>query len=219
MTALPGATPALQLALDGTDLDAAEALVLDIGAPALTRVEVGTPLLIAEGLPAVRRMRSVVPEAVLVADTKICDAGARIAASAFDAGADVVTVVAAAIDEQTWAGVVESAAGWPNRRVLLDAIGWPVDLATLDRWVAAAGESAVAVEICVHRPKTDPGPFDALIDEVRIERPASYAVAGKMTADLVRPALDAGFETIIVGGAIIGDPGPSVRWGRFVDQL
>ena len=89
---------ALQLALDLTSLDRAAELVAKLS-PTLARIEIGTPLAIASGLAAIDRIRPLSrPGAVIVADVKICDAGEKIARSAYAAGADVVTVVAPAID-------------------------------------------------------------------------------------------------------------------------
>src|SRR4051812_42398254 len=91
----PGSAARMQLALDQTSLQGALSLLAALaGRP--SRVEAGTPLLLAEGAAAVRAIREQVGEnVVVVADTKICDAGERIARVAFAAGADVVTVVGA----------------------------------------------------------------------------------------------------------------------------
>ncbi len=85
----------LQIALDLTDLAAA----LDVcraAAPSIDIVEVGTLLCLAEGMPAVRALREAFPDKELLADVRIVRAGEKIAAMAFDAGADLVSVVAEA---------------------------------------------------------------------------------------------------------------------------
>src|SRR6202000_2327648 len=121
---------ALQLALDLTALDRAADLVAQLS-PVLDRIEVGTPLALAAGLAAIDRIRPLArPGAVIVADVKICDAGEKIARSAYAAGADVVTVGAAAIDEITWRGVLAAAADRGHRDgdsapVVVDTVGGP----------------------------------------------------------------------------------------------
>ena len=215
----------LQLALDRTLLADNEHLVVRL-ADRLSRVEVGTPLMLGEGLRAVRRVRSLVgPEVVVVADTKICDAGARIASAAYGAGADVVTVVGAATDEQTWQGVLGAAveardSGSRAPTVLVDAIGWERPAAVLRRWCASAERSAVPVEVCVHRPKTDAAPFSTLIEEVRV--PADgvvYAVAGRMSDQSVPAAVAAGFSVVIVGGAVADSDDPAGEWTNLLAAL
>lgn len=219
----------LQLALDTTSLAGSEELAGMLGR-SLTRIEVGTPLLVAAGLRAVGRVRRAAGGAVtVVADTKICDAGERIAAASYEAGADVVTVVAAAIDDQTWQGVVraarESSSAARTCGILIDAIGWRPDRSTLARWCDSARDDGLRVEVCVHRPKSDPPAFPALIEEVRVSgdtragspsAAVEYAVAGRMTALDVAPALAAGFSTLIVGGAILDSPAPADAWHDFV---
>src|SRR5882757_4877391 len=105
----------LQLALDLPSLRVCRAVVAAL-TPRLARVEVGTPLLLHEGIRAVEWLRGELgPAGTVVADAKICDAGARIARDAFAAGADVVTVVGAAADMTTWEGVLQAARASPGR--------------------------------------------------------------------------------------------------------
>src|SRR5439155_25171482 len=63
-----------QLAIDTQALSEAEALVSRVR-HLVDLVEVGTPLLIREGVGAVRRLRAVFPDLTLVADLKIADGG------------------------------------------------------------------------------------------------------------------------------------------------
>ncbi|MDX7998475.1 3-keto-L-gulonate-6-phosphate decarboxylase UlaD [Xenorhabdus sp. Reich] len=87
--------PLLQLALDHTCLDSA---LRDV---ALLRddvdvVEAGTILCLSEGSNAIRQFRRHCPDKIIVADWKVADAGEILAAQAFDAGADWMTVICAA---------------------------------------------------------------------------------------------------------------------------
>jgi 3-keto-L-gulonate-6-phosphate decarboxylase len=194
--------------------------------PRLARVEVGTPLLLHEGIRAVEWLRGELgPAGTVVADAKICDAGARIARDAFAAGADVVTVVGAAADMTTWEGVLQAAGASPGSpAVLIDTIGWePAAAATgLPRLCAAAARAGVTVEVCVHRPKSSAPPFTALLAQLQpgsSPRFPGYLVAGRMTAGLVGPAMAAGFSTIIVGGAVTEAEDPASAWSAFLEEV
>lgn len=87
--------PLLQIALDSLSLEKAVAdakqaeSVVDI-------IECGTILACAEGMKAVSVLRALHPNHIIVCDLKTTDAGAVLAKMAFDAGADWLTVSAAA---------------------------------------------------------------------------------------------------------------------------
>ena len=209
----------LQLALDMTDL-AAALRVAAAAAPHVDRVEVGTPLLMAAGLSAVRALRQLLPAAVLVADTKICDAGERMAAAAFAAGADMVTVVAAAADAVTWAGILQAARRLPPRPatgcVMADLIG------CADLFKAAQAAWTLGADyLCVHLPKQDshsgasPLWQGALAQAARVARdvPVPVYLAGGLRPQDMPQVLETGARGVIVGGAIAGaaDPGAMAR--------
>ncbi|MDX7992064.1 3-keto-L-gulonate-6-phosphate decarboxylase UlaD [Xenorhabdus littoralis] len=87
--------PLLQLALDHTCLDSAlrdAALLRDD----VDVVEAGTILCLSEGSNAIRQLRRHCPDKIIVADWKVADVGEILAAQAFDAGADWMTVICAA---------------------------------------------------------------------------------------------------------------------------
>ncbi|PJG86100.1 3-keto-L-gulonate-6-phosphate decarboxylase UlaD [Conservatibacter flavescens] len=87
--------PLLQIALDALSLEkgAADAKqaesVVDI-------IEVGTILAFAEGMKAISTLRALHPNHIIVCDLKTTDGGAILAKMAFEAGADWLTVSAAA---------------------------------------------------------------------------------------------------------------------------
>lgn len=88
----------LQLALDTPDL-AHELELAGKVAAQVDLIETGTPLLIREGIRAVRELRRRHRGRPIVADIKVVDAGEPIAELAFAAGATVVTVLGCAADE------------------------------------------------------------------------------------------------------------------------
>lgn len=199
----------LQLALDMVSLDKAIE-VCQRARPHIDRIEIGTPLLLSAGFLAVRRLRQLYPDAVIVADTKICDAGERIARAAFYVGADVVTVVAPIADRVTWEGVRRACeqAG-EGHRVMADLIG-SRDMTEEAYRSAELG----AHELCVHLPKRSQAggmtireAFDLAGAISRISGRAVY-VAGGLEAGDLSDARDSGVTGLIVGGAITGAEDP-----------
>ena len=96
MSAVPDARPRVQLSLDLTSLDEALATA-EIGVRAgVDWLEAGTPLILAEGLRAVRALRDRFPSHPIVADLKTMDAGYLEAEMMLRAGAAFVVVMAVA---------------------------------------------------------------------------------------------------------------------------
>ncbi len=87
--------PQLQLALDMPDLDEARRIA-QAAAASVDIIEAGTPLCLAAGLAAVRALRADHPDKPILADIRIARAGGKLAAMAFAAGADIVSIVAEA---------------------------------------------------------------------------------------------------------------------------
>lgn len=87
--------PNLQIALDNSTLASAVASIREAG-PIVDIVEVGTILCLQEGAEAIRVMRAMFPEKIVIADTKCADAGGTVAKNCKEAGADWMTVICAA---------------------------------------------------------------------------------------------------------------------------
>ncbi|MCU1477704.1 MAG: 3-hexulose-6-phosphate synthase [Subtercola sp.] len=213
-----------QLALDLSSLEEASRLVRLL-ARRLTRIEVGTPLVISAGLASVAHIRQLAQAPVeIVADVKICDAGERIARTAFAAGADVVTAVAAAIDQITWRGVLDAVGERVFQLdapapVLLDTIGPRLEPDALDRYARMAADAGVAVDLCIHRPKVGSPSFAELREQLGGAATGfnTLAIAGRLTPADVHEAHEAGFGTLIVGGAIADAADPESAWAAFTD--
>jgi 3-dehydro-L-gulonate-6-phosphate decarboxylase len=89
------ATPQLQIALDYVSLPKALVMAYQV-APEVDIIEIGTPLCKAAGIEAVRAVREICPDKLILADLKTPDVGGLEAAMAFDAGADMMTVIGGA---------------------------------------------------------------------------------------------------------------------------
>jgi 3-hexulose-6-phosphate synthase/6-phospho-3-hexuloisomerase len=129
--------PIVQISLDLTDIDealATAALALRAGVDWL---EAGTPLILAEGLHGVRRLRSAFPDVPIVADLKTMDGGYLEAEMMAKAGATHVVVMARA-HEETIKRVVKAGADF-GCRVMGDNLGCPDMVAAVQVPVQAVG--------------------------------------------------------------------------------
>ena len=132
----------LQLALDGTLAAGLE--VLRAAHDYVDVVEVGTPLLLREGVAAVRRLRASYPAMTLLADVKIMDAGDLEARIAFAAGADQVSALGAAADATITAAL--AAARDCGGELLVDLINAPDPPRRVEQLMALGCDY-----FCVHR--------------------------------------------------------------------
>ena len=88
-------TPKLQIALDQTELTSALEVAKNVSG-FVDIIEVGTILAFGAGIESVKNLRKLYPNHILVCDLKTTDGGAILAKMAFSAGANWLTVSAAA---------------------------------------------------------------------------------------------------------------------------
>ena len=89
------ARPLLQIALDNNTLSDALKSISLVGNE-VDVIEAGTILCLAEGMEAVRCLRALYPNKIILADTKCADAGTTVAKNCADAGANWMTVICSA---------------------------------------------------------------------------------------------------------------------------
>lgn len=189
--------PQLQLALDLPMTDSFA--VLEAVHEYIDSIEVGTPLVYQEGMQVVRSLRAAYPEHRLVVDLKIMDAGALEADIAFEAGADVVTVLALASDK-TIQGAIKSAKA-KAKSVMVDMIQVPNLLERAESLVSLGVE-----HLCVHTAydlqAVVATPYQAL--QVLRERFATthLGIAGGVNLSNLDAILPFKPNSIIVGSAI-----------------
>lgn len=87
----------IQLALDLSTITAALKLLEEVH-EYIDIAEVGSPLIACEGFHAIRAIKEHYPDLTVLADCKIVDGASFIGGMAYDAGADIVTVMAFAND-------------------------------------------------------------------------------------------------------------------------
>jgi 3-hexulose-6-phosphate synthase len=192
----------LQLAIDTLLPEEADALVARVR-DLVDVVEVGTPMLLRDGVGAVRRLRDAFSGLVLLADMKIMDGGRLEASMGFQAGARLVTVLAAAEDATIRA--VVRAAEEAGGEVMVDLIG------VKDPEQRAAEVDALGVHhVCVHTPvdvQQEEGrdAADGLASLRRIRdrlRRAHLSVAGGIGPGNVARIAPLAPDLVVVGSAI-----------------
>ena len=209
----------LQLALDIPHAGAVRRL-LDQTASGVDIIELGTPLLIRYGIDIISVIRRDYPEMKILADLKIVDAGAVESRLAFDAGADIVTVLGTA-HETTLREAGEQAKGCGGR-IMADLItARDVDEAVR---LARALDLAGVDFICLHTASDAQGreesePIPERIDRVgaAVDR-AGLAVAGGLNPRMIERLVPHDPDIVVVGSYVTGnaDPGRAVRQIREI---
>lgn len=201
----------LQLALDGTL--AAGLDVLRATHECVDVVELGTPLLLREGVAAIRHLRAAYPALTLLADVKIMDAGELEARIAFEAGADQVSALAVAADATVAAAL--AATRDCGGELLVDLINAPDPLRRVEQLMALGCDC-----FCVHRASDGGDDPTATLRELRRAQPqARLAVAGGIDAQDVAALAPWRPDTLIVGGAITGAAQPGLAARRIMETI
>ena len=112
----------LQVAFDIQHSDEVLELV-EVNGDLIDIVEIGTPLIMKEGLKSVQKIKKEYPNQTVLADLKIMDAGSLEAQIGFDAGADIVSVLGLA-SKKTLTSVKKTAVK-NGRKVMVDMINHP----------------------------------------------------------------------------------------------
>lgn len=195
----------LQLALDVLTLEDALALAHKVR-DHVEVIEMGTPFLLEYGMEAVRRFRAHFPEKVILADTKIMDAGALEAGSAFAAGADLVTVLAVT-DTATIRACVEQA-NRSGKQIVADMI-CVQDLVKRAGELEELGVHGIAVHTGVDQQAQGRTPLEDLKTLRAVVKRAELFVAGGISLGTISAYCEAGADVLIVGGAIANAEDPA----------
>jgi 3-hexulose-6-phosphate synthase/6-phospho-3-hexuloisomerase len=174
--------PIVQISLDLTDIDEALATAEMALRAGVDWLEAGTPLLLAEGLHGVRKLREAFPKIPIVADLKTMDGGYLEAEMMAKAGATHVVVMARA-HEETIKCVVHAGKDF-GIHVMGDNLGCP------DMVVGAKRLEDLGCDFIVHhigyderrgiaaRGERMPSPLDQLKEVVDAVRIPVQAVGG-----------------------------------------
>jgi 3-hexulose-6-phosphate synthase/6-phospho-3-hexuloisomerase len=205
------AVPKVQISLDLTnnaEALATAAVAVEAGCDWL---EVGTPLVLAEGLHAVRALRREFPEHPIVVDLKTMDGGYLEAEMMGDAGADAVVVMAQA-HEATVEAVVAAGERY-------DLLVMGDDMVKPDRVAACVALERLGVGMVIHHIGYDhrnahpgPSPLDQLAEVVAATSVPVQAVGGLSVEQAIQcPLLGA---PVVVFGAPLAIDGKSFSPGK-----
>lgn len=190
----------LQLALDLVNIPEAIELVKEVEEH-IDIVEIGTPVVINEGLHAVKAVKEAFPNLKVLADLKIMDAAGYEVMKASEAGADIVTILGAAEDESIKGAVAE--AKKQGKKILVDMI------AVKDKVERAKELDEFGVDyICVHTgydlQAVGQNSFEDLKAIKSVVKNAKTAIAGGIKLETLPEVIIAGPDLVIVGGGITG---------------
>ena len=198
--------PLLQVAMDYISLPQALRMAVLV-APEVDIIEIGTPLCKAAGIEAVRAMREICPDKLILADLKTPDVGGLEAAMAFDAGADMMTVIGGA----TLATVEQalSVARQRGKEMLMELTG------VRDIVERAAEWRKIGVDRIVYHREWDAQSAgrlwtedDKVIIRKLIDMGYKVTVTGGMTLDLLPFFADLPISVLICGRGIREAPDP-----------
>ena len=161
--------------------------------------EIGTPLIIKEGLKSVLKIKKKFPKQTVLADLKIMDAGLLEAQIGFDAGADIVTVLGLASTKTLYS--VKKMAVKNSKEVMVDMINHPCPE---NKWNELKNMEMGLC--CLHTANDDTKDGETPLKDLErfynLHGGKNIAVAGGINPDMIRKINSFHPEIVIVGGYI-----------------
>ncbi|MGE7716874.1 3-hexulose-6-phosphate synthase [Priestia megaterium] len=191
----------LQLALDLVNISEAKEVVQEVQ-EYIDIVEIGTPVIINEGLKAVKEIKEAFPSLKILADLKIMDAGAYEVMKASEAGASIITILGAT-DDSTIKGAVEEAKK-QGTQILVDMINVK-NLEQRAKEVDALGVDYICVHTGYDLQAEGETPFEQLQTIKRVVKHAKTAVAGGIKLNTLPEVVQSQPDLVIVGGGITSE--------------
>lgn len=188
----------LQLALDLVDIPGAIEVVKEVEEH-IDIVEIGTPVVINEGLRAVKEMKAAFPNLTVLADLKIMDAAGYEVSQAAAAGADIITILGTAEDASI-KGAVEEAKK-QGKEILADMIAVK-DIETRAKELDALGVDYICVHTGYDLQAVGKNSFEDLATIKGVVKNAKTAVAGGIKLETLPEVIKQHPDLIIVGGGI-----------------
>lgn len=190
----------LQLALDLVNIPEAIELVKEVEEH-IDIVEIGTPVVINEGLRAVKEVKEAFPSLKVLADLKIMDAAGYEVMKASEAGADIVTILGAA-EDMSIKGAVEEAKK-QGKKILVDMIAVK-NLAERAQQVDELGVDYICVHTGYDLQAVGKNSFEDLQTIKSVVKNAKTAIAGGIKLDTLQEVIKVQPDLVIVGGGITG---------------
>ncbi|MBY0155657.1 3-hexulose-6-phosphate synthase [Cytobacillus oceanisediminis] len=188
----------LQLALDLVDIPGAIELVKEVEEH-IDVVEIGTPVVINEGLKAVKEIKAAFPNLTVLADLKIMDAAGYEVSQASAAGADIITILGAAEDESI-KGAVEEAKK-QGKQILADMIAVK-DIAARAKELDELGVDYICVHTGYDLQAVGKNSFEDLSTIKSVVKNAQTAIAGGIKLETLPEVIKQHPDLVIVGGGI-----------------
>ena len=190
----------LQIALDLLTLENALDVLSKV-AEHIDVIEVGTPLMISEGCKAVQTIKRKYPQKTVFADIKVMDGGSVVPKIAFSAGADMVSVLAAA-DNKTILATLDCAKVFGGK-VLVDMCSI-ADLTKRGLEIDQMNADYVCVHVGYDIQNLNIDPIEELkkISSLKTKK----AIAGGIRLESFQNAVKSAADIIIVGGGLYNQP-------------
>ncbi|MCD6403121.1 MAG: orotidine 5'-phosphate decarboxylase [Candidatus Aenigmarchaeota archaeon] len=204
----------LQVALDLLDLKKAVEIARQVE-EFVEFIEAGTPLIKKVGMESVRELKESFQSKVIVADMKTMDTGYLEVEMAATAGADVVSVLAAA-PNSTIISAVDAKKDY-GVEIMADLIGVKDKIERL-RFLERIGVDYVLVHTGIDEQKKGLSPFSD-VREVSEKTNLKVAVAGGINDKNVKNLKGLGIDVVIVGGFITKSENPTVAAKKMRDAL
>lgn len=195
----------LQVALDVLDLPSALTLANQV-AEHVDILELGTPLVKSVGIGAVSAIKAAHPDKLVFVDLKTADAGELEAGMAFEAGADLVTVMGAA-DDDTVRGAVAAGRKY-GKQVVADMIAVGTNRVARIREVAKLGVSFVEIHAGLDEQARPGYTIDTLLEDGR-QAGVPFSIAGGIKIDTISAVREAGAAVAVAGSAIYNATDPA----------
>lgn len=204
----------LQLSCDMLSLQGALKLIEQTSA-SVDIIELGTPLVLSNGLKALSVIKKRFPEKTVLADLKIMDGGYDAAQMAFDNGADIVTVLGLA-SESTLGQVIQSARDH-DKQVMIDMIEVE-DLEGRLKLCASMHPDFICIHTAVDREETRL-PLEDLHLVRSLTPQARLAVAGGINLANLDAVVQERPDVVIVGRQIANAPDPQAVAEQIKNKL
>lgn len=200
----------LQVALDYENLNDALKMAEQVS-PYVDIMEVGTPLIKAEGIGAVKALKKAYPDKAICADLKTADAGYLEVRMAAQASANIVTVLADAYNE-TLIGALKAAHEF-KVEVMADLIVSRIPMSRLADIVGLSYKGTDIHYACVHSGldtrAARRAPLSELESVSRLRGHPCLAVAGGIRVADLPSILAYPIEIVIAGGGITKSKNPA----------
>jgi len=207
--------PYLQVALDLVDMGKVASVLKDLPQNDHLIIEAGTPLIKKFGLGVISEIRKLRPNAFIIADMKILDTGNLEARMAADASADAVVVSGLAPASTMEKAIAEA------RKVGIYSV---VDMLNVQNPAKVIEKLKVKPDIVeLHRAIDTEDTAHAWGDIAAIKKAAGgkllVATAGGVRVNVVKDALKAGADILVVGRAITASKDVKHAADEFIEKL